>query len=81
MKVLFSLNLKTIESVNNMPEQIENRIVVGSEWQPMYKPVCRCGECGCDIYEGNYFYDFDGDIVCEDCEREYVIEHFRRCIN
>ena len=63
-----------------MPEQIENRMVVDSQWQPMYKPVCRCDECGGEIYEGNYFYDFDGDIVCEDCKWDYVNEHFRRCI-
>ena len=55
-------------------------MVVDSEWQPMYKPVCRCGECGGDIYEGNDFYDFDGDIVCDDCKWDYVREHFRRCI-
>lgn len=62
-----------------MPEQIENRMTVESQWKPVHKPFCRCGECGGDIYHGNYFFDFDGDIVCEDCELEYVREHFRRC--
>lgn len=62
-----------------MPEQIENRMTVESEWQPIYKPVFRCGECEGDIYEGNYFYDFDGDIVCENCYGSYVKKHFRRC--
>ena len=61
-----------------MPEQIENRMVVDSQWQPMYKPFCRCDVCGNDIHYGNDYYDFDGDIVCEDCERDYVREHFRR---
>lgn len=61
-----------------MPEQIENRMVVNSLWRPAYKPYCRCGECGGEIYSGSEFYDFDGDIVCEDCQRDYVKEHFRR---
>lgn len=61
-----------------MPEQIENRTVNDACWHPVFKPVCRCGECDGDIYEGSYFFDFDGDIVCEDCEPDYVKEHFRR---
>lgn len=62
-----------------MPEMIENRMVVESAWHPMAKPFCQCDFCGEDIYEGEDFYDFDGDIVCENCERDYVKEHFRRC--
>ena len=62
-----------------MPEYIENRTVNEAVWQPIYKPFCRCNECGGDIYEGNDYYNFDGDIVCEDCQRDYVREHFRRC--
>ena len=62
-----------------MPEQIENRMVAESE--PMYRTVCRCDSCCSDIYEGDYFYDFDGDIICADCMEDYVNEHFRRCID
>ena len=66
-----------------MPEQIENLMVNDAAWRPIYKPFCRCMECGGDIYEGNYYFDFDGDIVCEDCEpdytRNYVRNNFRRC--
>lgn len=62
-----------------MPEQIENRMVVDSVWTPMHRPVCYCGECEVGIYEGTDYYDFDGDIVCEDCHRDYIKEHFRRC--
>ena len=43
-----------------MPEQIENRMVCERDY---YKVVCRCHVKGCDIYEEDYFYDFDGDIV------------------
>lgn len=62
-----------------MPEQIENRMV--SEPEPKYRTVCRCDSCGSDIYEGDYFYYFDGDIICADCMEDYVNEHFRRCID
>ena len=62
-----------------MPEQIENRMVVDSQWEPLYKPFCRCEMCEAEIYEGSDYYDFDGDIVCENCEGEYVKENFRRC--
>lgn len=62
-----------------MPEQIENRMVVDSQWQPLYKPLCRCDECGGDIYEWDYYFDFYGDVVCENCESDYVKEQFRRC--
>lgn len=62
-----------------MPERIENRMVVDEQWQPLYKPLCRCDECDGDIYEGDYYFDFDGDVVCENCESDYVKERFRRC--
>ena len=59
--------------------RIENRMVVDAEWVPRYMPVCRCGECERDIYPGEEYFDFDGDIVCEDCERDYVRKNYRRC--
>ena len=62
-----------------MTEQIENRMV--SEPEPKYMTVCRCDSCGSDIYECDYFYYFDGDIICADCMEDYVNEHFRRCID
>ena len=62
-----------------MPEQIENRMVAEYYREP--KIVCRCHFKGCDIYEEEYFYDFDGDIVCSDCMEDYVKEHFRRSID
>lgn len=56
-------------------------MVVDSLWRTMHKPFCRCEMCEAEIYEGNDYYDFEGDIVCEDCQREYVKEHYRRCAN
>lgn len=46
---------------------------------PEDKVFCQCEKCGGDIYVGEDYYDFDGDVVCEECHRDYVKEHFRRC--
>lgn len=64
-----------------MPEQIENRMVVDSEWKKPYRVVARCNECNGDIYQGEYFFDINGDTVCESCIRDYVKDNFRRCID
>ena len=60
-----------------MPYQVENHMVFG--WTRKRDVFCRCERCSNEIYRGEYYYDFDGDIVCEDCEPQYVKEHFRRC--
>ena len=64
-----------------MSERIENRMVVDSEWEKPYKEVARCSECDCDIYQGEYFFNINGDIVCESCIRDYVKNNYRRCID
>lgn len=64
-----------------MPEMIENRMVVDSEWKRHYKAVARCDQCESEIYQGEYFFDIGGDIVCENCIRDYVKQNFRRCID
>lgn len=38
----------------------------------------RCCMCGAAIYEGDDFYDFFGDIVCGECEFDYVLKNFHR---
>lgn len=60
-----------------MPEQIENRMVVDSDYH-IRKTVCLCDQCCGPIYEDDDFYDFDGDIVCEGCIDSYIADH-RRC--
>lgn len=60
-------------------ERIENRMVVDSEWpDDTPKVLCACDECGDEIYVGTEYFDFDGDIVCEDCASEYVRNRYRR---
>lgn len=58
--------------------QIENQMVVSSTAYPYFRPRARCVDCEADIYEGDYYYDFDGDTVCEGCVRDYVRSNFRR---
>ena len=36
---------------------------------------CLCGE---NIYGGAEYYDFAGDIVCDKCEMEYILENIQR---
>ena len=37
-----------------------------------------CGVCGENIYPGEEYYNFDDDIACDDCYRDYINENFRR---
>ena len=37
-----------------------------------------CKICNRYIFEGESYYDFSGDIVCEDCLSDYVKEHKTR---
>ena len=44
--------------------------------------VGHCVECGREIYGGNEqympeeYYEFEDDMVCEDCLRDYCNKHF-----
>lgn len=61
-----------------MTEQIENRMVAESQWEPVIKPVCQCEMCEGNIYSGNDFFNFNSIIVCEDCVRDYVRDTFKQ---
>ena len=34
-----------------------------------------CMVCNREIYEGESYYDFAGDVVCNDCLKDYIKEH------
>lgn len=38
-------------------------------------PICEC--CGNPIQDEDV-YDFDGDLICEECLLDYVRENFRK---
>ena len=37
-----------------------------------------CQRCGEDIYEGERHFDFDTELVCDDCMVDYVVDCFYR---
>lgn len=45
---------------------------------PEDKVFCQCDKCGGDIYVGEDYFDFYGDIICDDCKDSYIKENFRR---
>lgn len=59
--------------------KIENRMVVDSEWRAE-KPILQCECCNSGIYEDESYYDVNGDIVCEDCLKDYM-RFYRRVAN
>lgn len=66
-----------------MPEPIENRMLVDSEWEhikmvPVPQKELICCDCQNPIIEGEDYWDFDGDKVCQDCIRDYVKSFMRR---
>ena len=38
-----------------------------------------CQHCGGEIYEGETYYNIDGQIIHEDCLWDFAKEHFADC--
>lgn len=36
---------------------------------------CKCAECNVSLYPEEDYYDIDGDILCEECAREWLEEN------
>ena len=43
--------------------------------EPDRDSQCKCTYCGCELYEGEKFYDIEGEILCEDCGKGWLEEH------
>lgn len=63
-----------------MMEQIENRIVVDAEWQPMDKSVKKCDYCEGGLFEGDEYFDIDGYCICPNCIDDYLKTNYRRLV-
>lgn len=69
-----------------MAEQIENRMVVDSEWPARERKYVTCTRCGCHIYqedESDYAddcYEIDGEYYCDDCIADAARDIFRVAI-
>lgn len=42
---------------------------------PEDKVFAMCDHCGGEIYEGEEYYEIDGDLIHEDCLLDYVKEN------
>ena len=47
----------------------------------MCKPVRKCYECEEGLYEGDEYYELDGDCICPECIGDYLKMHYRRYID
>ena len=62
-------------------EQIENRMVVDSQWEDIEKEIpfwervyCRC-DCGRDIMKNEEYWEKDGVTYCQDCIKEHIEDY------
>lgn len=39
--------------------------------------VGKCCVCGCDVFDGEDHYEVNDDIVCDDCDFDYI-RRFRK---
>ena len=74
------MNGQTVNLQGEMMEQIENRIVVYAEWQPMDKPVKKCDSCEGGLFEGDEYFDIDGYCICQNCIDDYLKTNYRRLV-
>lgn len=64
-----------------MPEQIENRMVVDSQWEdmekdiPLWEQVFKKCDCGRDIMMNEEYWNINGTIYCQDCIEEYIEDY------
>ena len=74
------MNGLTVNLQGEMMEQIENRIVVDAEWQPMDKSVKKCDYCEGGLFEGDEYFDIDGYCICQNCIDDYLKTNYRRLV-
>lgn len=54
-----------------MYKQVENRMLIDSEWNDQPEKYTTCDSCGEDINLGDYFYQIGNLNICEDCIDKY----------
>lgn len=55
-------------------QEIYDALDLGAERRPS---MHRCVICGCRIMDGDEYFDFDGEAVCELHDIDYVQSHRR----
>lgn len=64
-----------------MPEQIENRMVVDSQWEdmekeiPLWEQVFKKCDCGRDIMMNEEYWNINGVTYCQDCIKEHIEDY------
>lgn len=43
----------------------------GKYEEPVAKPVFVCDSCDMEIFEGEYYYEIETNLICEDCINDY----------
>lgn len=64
-----------------MPDQIENRMVVDSQWEdmekeiPLWEQVFKKCDCGRDIMMNEEYWNINGVTYCQDCIKEHIEDY------
>lgn len=58
--------------------RINNCLSYGHEHGKYDDAQIRCGVCGRGIYSGEDYYNFFDEVVCSDCEFDYVLKKFHK---
>ena len=64
-----------------MQEQIENRMVVDSQWEdmekeiPFWERVFRRCDCGRDIMMNEEYWNINEVTYCQDCIKEHIEDY------
>ncbi len=58
--------------------RIDNWLLYGHAHGKHDGAQIRCSICGRGIYSGEDYYDFFNEVVCSDCEFDYVLQNFHK---
>lgn len=46
--------------------------ITGNYGEDAYEPpVCECGSCGAELYVGDWVFEINGQLYCEDCMKDF----------
>lgn len=66
--------------MNNIDYRIDRVLTTGYPEPENRARYLTCDICGENIYGGDGYYNFNGDIVCEEHATEYILHHFQRTV-
>lgn len=60
---------------------MENRMTADEFWEKISEGAevfDYCGECHTEIFEGDEYYEFDDNVICDDCMIDFVRKNHRK---